>query len=294
MAETIGILHPGAMGASVAAAARGKDRTVAWLTVGRGKATADRASAQDLLPIGDPREFCDRCAIILSVCPPEAAVKVAETVIGSAFQGIYVDANAISPAKARLISNLVASAGADYVDGGIVGPPAWKPGTCLYLSGMRSHEVARLFRGSPLEASVLGAETDTASALKMCYAARTKGVTALMANILAAAEALGVRDQLSKRWAEEDADLPARIEASVRWASPKAWRWVDEMKEIAATLDDAGADGRFHDAAAELYRALQTYKDADPLPDLNEILSAISGDRATSGDRRDDRESSRA
>lgn len=271
----IGILHPGAMGISIAAAARAAGNDVAWLPTGRSATTAARAAAEGLSPIDDLREFCARCSMILSVCPPHAAVAVAAQVAAAGFRGLYVDGNAVSPAKARVVADHVTSAGADYVDGGIVGPPAWKRGTCLYVSGPRAAEIPLPFAGSVLEVRALGPGLDTASALKMCYAARTKGTTALLATVLAAADALGVRDDLEARWASEDAALPARIENSVRAAAPKAWRWIDEMHEIAATLRDAGAEGGFHDAATAVYSRLADYKDADPPPEVADVVAAL-------------------
>lgn len=90
-------------------------------------------------------------------------------------------------------------AGVSYVDGGIIGLPAWKPGaTCLYLSGPRAAEISECFSSGPLRTSVLGPDPGTASSLKMCYAAFSKGTTALLSAIVAAAEEMGVREALTK------------------------------------------------------------------------------------------------
>lgn len=271
----IGILHPGAMGISIAAAARQAGQGVAWLPAGRSTATRERAEAHGLVPAESLGALCRDCDVILSVCPPHAAVDVAGAVAAEGFAGVYVDGNAISPSRTLRVANIVSAAGAAYVDGGIVGPPAWKPGTCLYVSGARAREVLPLFAGSPLEVQDLGPEPTRASALKMCYAARTKGTAALLAAIFAAAERLGVSEPLVDRLAGEDPAIPDGIEARVRAAAPKAWRWIDEMEEIAETLRDAGTEGGFHDAAADVFRRLAGYKDAAPPPELDEILASL-------------------
>jgi 3-hydroxyisobutyrate dehydrogenase-like beta-hydroxyacid dehydrogenase len=95
--------------------------------------------------------------IVLSVCPPHAAEEVASEVMHLGFAGVYVECNAISPDRTRCIQRIVEDAGAHYVDGGIIGGPAWtrEAKTRLYLSGPRAEEVATCFAGSPLETPVI-------------------------------------------------------------------------------------------------------------------------------------------
>jgi 3-hydroxyisobutyrate dehydrogenase-like beta-hydroxyacid dehydrogenase len=269
----IGILHPGAMGISIAAAAQAAGHTCLWLPDGRGAETRARAEEHGLAAA--PLTDIAACPAILAVCPPHAAMDVARQVAATGFGGLYVDGNAVSPATTRQVAEIVTAGGARFVDGGIVGPPAWKPGTCLYLSGPEAAAVAALFDGSVLEAQVLDDGVDTASALKMVYAARTKGTIALLAAVMTAAEQLGVRRALEARLASEDSALPGRIGKSIEVAAPKAWRWVAEMEEIAATLRAAGSLGGFHDAAAELYRQLDGFKDRGD-PALDEILATLT------------------
>ncbi|MGH8246850.1 MAG: hypothetical protein ACREUU_10505, partial [Gammaproteobacteria bacterium] len=77
-------------------------------------------------------------------------------------------------------------AGVSFVDGGIIGRPAREPGqTWLYLSGPRARDIAACFAAGPLKSRVLGMTIGKASALKMCFAAYSKGTTALLCAILA-------------------------------------------------------------------------------------------------------------
>ena len=269
----IGILHPGAMGVSIAAAAISAGHACLWLPEDRGPATRARADEHGLTAAS--RADLLACPVILSVCPPHAAQDVAAAVVRDGFTGLYVDGNAISPATTRQVAETVTAGGARFVDGGIIGPPAWKPGTCLYLSGPDAGDVAALFEDTVLEAQLLDDGTDTASALKMVYAARTKGTIALLAAVMTAAESLGVRGALEERLASEDDALPGRIAKSVEVAAPKAWRWIAEMEEIAATLRDAGSLGGFHDTAADLYRQLDGFKDREDAG-MDEILATLN------------------
>lgn len=272
----IGILHPGAMGTSLAASARNSNCDVYWASEGRGQGTADRAAKQNLTDAGTLKALCETCAVIVSVCPPHAAEDVANDVVSHGFGGIYLDVNAISPNKTIAIGERIRAAGAEYVDGGIIGPPAWKPGTTwLYLSGPRANDVAECFSAGPLEAPVIGEDIGKASALKMCFAANTKGTTALLCAILATAEQLGVRDDLLKQWSKNGSGFADHATQDVQKVTAKAWRFVGEMHEISATFEEAGLPGGFHKSAADIYTRISGFKDADATPELESVLSAL-------------------
>jgi 3-hydroxyisobutyrate dehydrogenase-like beta-hydroxyacid dehydrogenase len=253
MATTIGVLHPGEMGAAVAAALRVGGHDVAWASSGRSAATAARAAEAGLRDVGSVEAMADFCDIAISVCPPHSAARVARDMRG--FSGIYVDANAVSPQTARAIGEIVASGAATYVDGGIIGPPPWEAGTTrLYLSGPAAGEVAAAFAGSPLEAVVVSDQIADASAVKMAYAAWTKGTAALVLAVCETARAEGVEETLVGEWARSLPELADRHARAERAARAKGWRWVAEMEEIAATFAAAGQPDGFHRAAAEIYR----------------------------------------
>ncbi len=153
---TIGLLHPGEMGAAVGECLVDAGHRVLWWPEGRSAATAARARSAGLTAAdGGLAEVVRRSGVVMSVCPPHAALGIAREVAG--FGGVYVDANAISPTTAREVAAIVEGGGASYVDGGIIGTPPAAPGFIrLYLSGARAGEVARLFAGTDVDARVVG------------------------------------------------------------------------------------------------------------------------------------------
>jgi 3-hydroxyisobutyrate dehydrogenase-like beta-hydroxyacid dehydrogenase len=274
--ERVGILHPGAMGVSIAASAKNTGYTVYWASEGRSPQTHERANKVNLLDMHSVAKLCDECSVIFSVCPPHAAEDVAKEVIGHGFRGVYLDANAISPQRAIRIDQAMSDAGVEFVDGGIIGGPAWRSGrTWLYLSGKEAQRVASCFSAGPLETTVIGDSAGKASALKMCYAAYTKGSTALLSAILAVAEVLDVREELAKQWSRGGSDFAEQTNRRVRGVTAKAWRFAGEMKEIASTFESAGMPGEFHAAAAEVYRRIAGFKDAQDVPSLADVLTAL-------------------
>jgi 3-hydroxyisobutyrate dehydrogenase-like beta-hydroxyacid dehydrogenase len=249
---TIGLLHPGEMGAAVGKCLAGAGHQVLWVPEGRGAATRERAEAAGLTGVA-MAEIMTRSDVIVSVCPPHAALDVARAVAG--FGGLYLDANAISPATAGEVAAIVAAGGASYVDGGIIGPPPAAPGlTRLYLSGPRATEVQALFGGTDVDARVVP-PPGTASTVKMAYASWTKGSAALLLAARALARAEGVEQVLLEEWSLSQPGLEKRWEGADRAAAAKGWRWVGEMEEIAAAMAAARLPEGFHQAAAEIYSA---------------------------------------
>jgi hypothetical protein len=187
-----------------------------------------------------------------------------------------VDANAVSPATARLIGAAVTRPGGRFVDGGIVGGPPRAGGgrTRLYLSGDDAAEVAALFAGTPLEAVVMEGGPGAASALKMCYAAWSKGTSALILNIRALAKAEGIEDALLREWEGSQPDLVKRSEGAAAGSAPKAWRWVGEMEEIGDTFAAVGLPDGFHRGAARLYARLGRFKDQQGVR-LEDVTQAL-------------------
>ena len=241
----VGLLHPGEMGAAIGALLVERGHDVLWSPQGRSEATRRRADAAGLTRVADFRD----AEVILSVCPPHAALDVARSLRGT--PALVIDANAVSPATAEQIGALI---GDRWADGGIVGPPPRRDGTTrLYLSGRHAAEASLLFEGSRLEPVVLAGSPVAASALKMSYAAWTKGSAALLLAVLGTARETGIEEALRAEWRRSLPNLEGRAQSASDSAAAKGWRWVGEMNEIASTFAAAGFPSGFHEAAAEMF-----------------------------------------
>jgi 3-hydroxyisobutyrate dehydrogenase-like beta-hydroxyacid dehydrogenase len=248
MAEVVGLLHPGEMGAAIGAVLRSRGTAVLWASEGRSDATAARARSAGLADAGTVAELARNANVILSVCPPHAAGDVGRSVAG--FGGVYVDANAVAPATVRAI----AGGFARFVDAGIVGPPPVSSPTHLYLSGDEAQRIADLFSGTLVDARVVSDRIGGASAVKATYAAWTKGTAALLLAIREVARVEGVEEALVAEWRESLPALVERLAGAESSARKKGWRWVGEMEEIAAAFAAAGLPDGFHRAAADVFR----------------------------------------
>ncbi|HUI81502.1 MAG TPA: DUF1932 domain-containing protein [Bryobacteraceae bacterium] len=273
--RNIGVLHPGEMGVAVARTAQNSGCEVYWASEGRSLETCRRASVIGLSDAGTLRRLVELCPVIVSVCPPEFAEPLASDVAASEYQGLYIDANAISPERARRMGECMAARGIRFVDACVIGLPATKRGeTWIYFSGPDAEDAAACFSGGPLEPEVLAGGVGRASALKMCFAAHTKGLAALRAAVLGTAEELGVLGDLQRQWERTGSTFEAAV-GSLQHTAPKAWRFVAEMKEIAATFESAGMPGEFHLAAAEIFARLAPFKGVSK-PELRDALEKLT------------------
>lgn len=258
--HTVGIISPGEMGHAIGAVLHQHGMRIITNVQGRSARTVNRAKAAGISDVADDETLVHEADVLLSLLPPNQAYGLAERIAAVLHKTgaplLFVDGNAIAPRRAQAIEQLLTAAGASFVDVGIIGAPPHPGGQDprLYASGARAAELAHL-RTYGLDVRVVGPSSGQASGLKMCYAAITKGLTALATEALVAGRALGLEEAL----ATEVQALPLfrTIERSVPGMPPKAARWVGEMEEIAQTFSDLGLPPQMPEGAAALYRFIE-------------------------------------
>lgn len=272
---TICLLHPGAMGSGFGAVAVAAGYRVLWVSTGRSEATRVRAAAANLEEASSLADALAQSDIVLSICPPHNAEELAAQVMTHAFKGLYCDANAISPQTAKAIAEQVNGGGARFVDGGIIGPPPRNGATLrLCLAGPDAGHIAGIYTGTAVEPVLLGDRVGAASAMKICYAAWSKGTTALLESICAVAQQEAVLEPLIDEWRKSQPDVEKRI-AQIPATAGKSWRWRGEMEQVAQLFEASGLPGGFHQSAAEVFGRLDVYKEM-PRVELAEILATLS------------------
>jgi L-threonate 2-dehydrogenase len=259
-------MSPGDMGHAIGATLRhGGGLRVITCLAGRSPRTRALAAAAGIEDTGSDDALVREADVLLSVLVPAEALALAERLapaIRATAQSredsrplVYADLNAIAPQTARRIGEVVTGAGARFVDGGIIGGPP-QPGASsprIYLSGPDAPALAALGNHG-LDVRCMGGDIGQASGLKMCYAALTKGLTALGTELLTAARALGLSDALRAELESSQSGVLRQLERGVPGMPPKAYRWVGEMEEIAATFGALGLTPRMLLGAADLYR----------------------------------------
>ncbi|MGY8936115.1 MAG: DUF1932 domain-containing protein [Alphaproteobacteria bacterium] len=259
--NTVAILSPGDMGHAVGRALRQSGRRIITCLVGRSERSRGLAKAGgfELSPSLD--DMVRDADIVLSILPPDAAMSTAEQVAAAMCATgktpIYADCNAISPDTTKAIGTVITAAGAAYIDAGIVGLPPGKRdrSTQFYVSGPDAEAFEDLI-GHGIDVNALGPQIGQASAMKMCYAAITKGTWTLYTAALLTAETFG----LTEAYMSEVEDSRPNVMADMRSMVPRlpvdAGRWIGEMEEISATFKSAGLPPGFHEGAADVFRLL--------------------------------------
>lgn len=287
----VGLVGCGSMGSAIGARLREGGARVVVALDGRSERTRRLAGEVGAEDVGTLGELVHAADIVLSVVPPGSAVEVAEAIAVAAGDArpLVADLNAISPTTVERIDAVLAACGLETVDGSISGAPPRSGGTTrIYLSGRRAAELA----GLPLpgvELLVVGLDVGLASAVKMCTASVYKGRVALLAQALRAAHAYGVVEHVLDDLVETGLADRRRTGGTIGRASAKAWRYVPEMEEIAATQGTAGLTPELFLAISHVYAELAGRALAEApedVPDdvaLSEVLERLSGGGAGRG-----------
>ena len=258
--DTIAVLGTGNMGHAVGRALRHRGPRVITALDGRSDRSREIAELAGIEDRGDVTTLIREADIVLSILPPRAAAEfageAASAMASSRNAPTFVDCNAVSPESAQAIAQLFLDTDAAFVDVGIVGgPPGENSVPRFYASGPDVQLIAVL-NGMGIELKDMGGMIGDASALKMCYAAMTKGTLALHTAVLVAAERLGLSLPLIAEFESSQPSVLESMRIRVPWLATDAERWIREMEEIAATFASVGAPAGFHEGAADIYRLL--------------------------------------
>ena len=269
--KTVAILSPGDMGHAVGRVLGEGGLEVVTCLQGRSERTRLLARQGNVRDVPDLEKLVTQAELVLSIMVPAEAFglahQVAEAIRATGSDTVFADCNAVSPQTTEAIGEAVTAAGGRYVDGSIIGPP---PGTGapprFYVSGPHAGIMTEL-DGKGIDVRYIGDAIGRASGIKMCYAALTKGTSALQVALLAAAESMGLSDELRAEFSSSQPDALRRMEKQLPGLPTKAFRWIGEMEEIAATFGSLGVTPLLHQGAAEVYRVLSETPHAQETPE---------------------------
>jgi 3-hydroxyisobutyrate dehydrogenase-like beta-hydroxyacid dehydrogenase len=261
MGPTVVVIAMGEMGSGIARRLKERGARVRTSLTGRSSASAARASSAGAEPFDDDRALLEGSDFMLSVVPPgtarDLARRLAPALQAVARKPVYVDCNAIAPQSAREVAAILAPTGCPFADGGIIGgpPKGEEAGPRIYISGPAAQGAAALARCG-LDMRVLPGDVGIASAFKLSYAGFTKGVVALASEMILGATQAGIETELKREIASSQPQLLTWIQKRVPEMYHKSYRWVAEMEEISAYLEDVPGGGEIYAGMARLYREL--------------------------------------
>lgn len=282
---TIAILSPGDMGHAVGKVLAEHGLQVITSLHGRSPRTQQLTARAGIHDVGTLDALVHEADLILSILVPDQAVATAQVVAqalsATTQEVLYVDCNAVAPQTAHAIGRIINGAGSRFVDAGIIGPPPHKPGTTRFYASGRDVATFAELNNFGLTIIALGAEIGQASAFKMCYAALTKGLTALATELLTAAAVFGISEPLAHEFEKSQALLYQQMQQALPGMPAKAHRWIGEMEEIAQTFGAVGLTPQMLAGAADLYRfvnrtSLGQLTPEDPKPTFAAMIETLA------------------
>ena len=256
----IGVMSPGDMGQAVAARLMESGFEVSTALAGRSERTRKLAAAAKLTDCGDLRALLESTDLVLSILDPGAAMGLAqaaaEIIPSIKAPPMYTDCNALSPQSKREMQSLLEAAGARFLDAGIIGPPPRGAGRIRFYVSGRGASALTALQHEAITVRVVSERVGDAAAVKMCYGGVTKGAVALLTELLVAARRLGVEEVLDEELRGSQAVLREWILRNLPSMPPKAYRWVPETEEIAATFGAVGLTPLMMQGAAETYAGI--------------------------------------
>ena len=234
-------------------------RVITSLT-GRSGRTRMLSEKTGIIDVPDLNELVEQADVLMSVTVSEAVPglceQIANAVKATGTDLLFAECNAIAPELSKKMEGVLSESGARYVDASIIGgPPRDGSSPRVYVSGDNAAEFEQL-RDFGLDVRNLGPQLGRASGIKMCYAAMTKGTTALQSELLIAAEKMGLTQELMAEFSGSQPAVVQRMEGWIPSMPAKSRRWISEMEQIEATFRDLGLTPNIFKGVTDIYRMI--------------------------------------
>ena len=269
--NTVAILSPGDMGHAVGRVLGEHELRVVTCLTGRSARTRALSEQAGIEDVPDFNEMVRQSDIIMSMtvseAVPQLCQQVADAIRATNADVLFAECNAIAPQLAQRLEPVITEAGGRFVDASIIGgPPRGGRGPRFYASGRHAAEFEQL-REFGLDVRNIGPNTGQASGIKMCYAAMTKGSSALYSELLMAAQLLGLYDHLKAEFQGSQPAVYQRMEQGLPSVPPRSRRWVSEMQEIEATFEHLGMTPNIFRGVADMYRLMGSSELGEETPE---------------------------
>jgi 3-hydroxyisobutyrate dehydrogenase-like beta-hydroxyacid dehydrogenase len=191
-------------------------------------------------------ETVENAEYVLSLVTTGVAREVAESCAGFLRPGqVYLDLTSTSPGAKRRIRDVVQPTGAAFVEGAILGAVgATGVRSRILTCGEQGRQVAELFTSLGLNVSFYSPEIGQASMFKMLRSIFSKGLEALLLELMLAGKRAGIEKDL---W-QDVVELMTRTpfdRTAANWIQTHALacdRRLHEMSQVVETLDELGVE----------------------------------------------------
>lgn len=257
---TIAIMSPGNMGSAIGQFLGQNGFEIITCLAGRSDYTKKLARRANMRDAGSLDALVREADLVLSILDPAKAVTVAGE-IARAMQAAnatpaYADCNATSPATAGELHDIIAGAGAKFVDVGIIGGAPQEGRYPMFCTSGPDAALMDELDGKAVKILNVGPDIGQGSAIKICNGAWNKGAFALYTAVMTAAEHYGFTEHLRPRLPGSQAGTVDKIDAAITRLPTLSGRYIGEMEQIAETFASIGLPAGFHEASAAMFRLI--------------------------------------
>lgn len=220
------------------------------------RSAAEVAKVSDLLFAAVPSSFTlDVCREIKSELRPGQ---------------LYVDVSASTPAAKIQIWEMVRETGVLFSDAAMLGSlPKDKHRVPITASGNGAEKFKDLMNPYGMKITLAGEKAGAASAIKLVRSIYMKGIASLMIEMLQAADAYGVAEEVVASVGESMDNIPfiSHLDRLVTGSALHCKRRAAELKGSVAMLQEAGLDSDMTQAAKHRLEALEPFGFAEKYVD---------------------------
>jgi 3-hydroxyisobutyrate dehydrogenase-like beta-hydroxyacid dehydrogenase len=222
-------------------------------------------------------EALEGAQIVLSLVTADQTPIAAQAATACLSKGaLFCDLNSVSPGTKQRNAAVVDAAGGHYIDVAVMSPV--QPGALnvpLLVSGRHAAAAIEMLRSIGFsKVSYSGAAIGAASATKMVRSVMVKGIEALTAEMLLAAQQAGVTQAVL---ASLGGDWPQKADYNLDRMLAHGARRAAEMEEVVATLEELGVEPLMTRGTVERQRVMgDLLADRDMPGDLGAKLALLN------------------
>ena len=253
-----------------------------------GPMVAGRAAEAEAALLDTAKEVAEQADVIFGAVPSSFALDVCDEIKDVLCEGkIYADVSASTPAVKEKIWEAVRDTGVKFVDAAMLGSlPKDKHQVPITASGNGADTLKEMMTPYGMKITTAGEKAGAASAIKLVRSIYMKGIASLMIEMLQAADAYDVSEEVVSSIAKSMDNIPftSHLDRLVTGTAIHCHRRAAELKGSIAMLEEFGFSSVMTKAAKERMEDMEQFDFAaryvEKKPDgWNEIIQVMKEEK---------------
>lgn len=229
-----------------------------------GQQVSSRAQQANVTLVRSSVEVAQWADVLFAAVPSSFTLDVCREIKDVLRPGqLYIDVSASTPAAKESIWEMVQSTGVLFVDAAMLGSlPKDKHQVPITASGNGAAKFHEVMTPHGMKITLAGEKAGAASAIKLVRSIFMKGIASLMVEMLQAADAYGVSDEVVTSIGKSMDNIPftSHLDRLVTGSALHCTRRAAELKGSVAMLSEAKLSSEMTTAAKHRLEALEPYE----------------------------------